>query len=54
MADSSKIGRRGFAKIFDVDGVSDVVTDDGADPAGLDELRRLGPRVHVVPVPPAR
>ena len=54
VADSSKIGRRGFAKIFDVDGVSDIVTDDGADPAALDELRRLGPRVHLVEVPPVR
>jgi len=53
VADSSKIGRRGFAKIFDVDAVSDVVTDDAGDPRALDELRRLGPRVHVVEVPRA-
>ena len=51
VADSSKIGKRGFAKIFDVGGVSDIVTDAEARDADVEELRRLGPAVHVVEVP---
>jgi DeoR family transcriptional regulator of aga operon len=49
VADSSKIGKRGFAKICEVAAVSDLITDAGADPADLAELRRRGPRVHVAP-----
>ncbi|GAA4347473.1 DeoR/GlpR family DNA-binding transcription regulator [Angustibacter luteus] len=49
VADSSKIGRRGFAKIGEIATASDIVTDDDASPSELDELRRLGPAVHVVP-----
>src|SRR3954462_7246394 len=49
-ADSSKIGRRGFAKIFDIASVADIVTDEHADPTDVEDLRRLGPRVHVVDV----
>ena len=50
VADSSKIGRRGFAKIAEVRTVHDIVTDSGADPAALAELRRLGPAVHTVEI----
>src|SRR3954454_6401726 len=50
VADSSKIGRRGFAKIGDIAVASDIVTDAGADPEDVEDLRRLGPRVHVVDV----
>lgn len=47
VADSSKIGRRTFAKIVDIGGVSDIVTDTGARPADVSALERLGPTVHV-------
>jgi DeoR family transcriptional regulator of aga operon len=48
VADSSKVGRRGFAKIGDIATASDIVTDSGASAKDIDELGRLGPRVHVV------
>jgi DeoR family transcriptional regulator, aga operon transcriptional repressor len=51
VADSSKVGRRGFARITDIASASDIVTDSGAAPADLAELRRLGPQVHVVQLP---
>jgi DeoR family transcriptional regulator, aga operon transcriptional repressor len=51
VADSSKIGRRGFAKISEIARASDIVTDAAADPEKIAELRRLGPTVHVVDVP---
>src|SRR3954469_24498576 len=51
VADSSKVGRRGFAKIADIAVASDIVTDGGVDPHDVAELRRLGPQVHVVDVP---
>ena len=47
VADSSKIGKRGFAKIVDVAAVSDIVTDSLAAPKDVAELERLGPKVHV-------
>ncbi len=50
VADSSKIGKRGFAKICELGAASDIVTDSHADPADVAELRRRGPQVHVVPV----
>jgi DeoR family transcriptional regulator of aga operon len=48
VADSSKIGHRGFAKIGDIAAASDIVTDSAARPADLADLRRLGPIVHIV------
>jgi DeoR family transcriptional regulator of aga operon len=51
VADSSKLGKRGFAKICDISAASDIVTDAQADPKDVAELRRLGPRVHVVDIP---
>jgi DeoR family transcriptional regulator of aga operon len=51
VADSSKVGKRGFAKIGDIAMASDIVTDAQASPQALAELRRLGPRVHVVDLP---
>lgn len=51
VADSSKIGKRGFAKITDLGAVCDIVTDAEIGSADLAELRRLVPRVHVVAVP---
>jgi DeoR family transcriptional regulator of aga operon len=50
-ADSSKLGRRAFAKICDISAASDIVTDEHADPKAVAELERLGPRVHVVQIP---
>jgi DeoR family transcriptional regulator of aga operon len=50
VADSSKIGRRGFARIGDIATASDIVTDSGAAAKDVAELRRLGPQVHVVDV----
>lgn len=50
VADSSKLGRRGFAKIADIASVTDIVTDDRADPGEIAELRKLGPTLHVVEV----
>jgi DeoR family transcriptional regulator, aga operon transcriptional repressor len=48
VADSSKIGKRGFARIADIGAVSDIVTDNQVDPKDVAELQRLGPQVHVV------
>jgi DeoR family transcriptional regulator of aga operon len=48
IADSSKIGKVTFARISLLSGVSDVITDRGADPEQLDSLRRAGVRVLVV------
>ena len=50
-ADSSKLGRRGFARICEISAASDIVTDSGADRKSVAELERLGPQVHVVDVP---
>jgi DeoR family transcriptional regulator, aga operon transcriptional repressor len=51
VADSSKIGKRGFAKISDISSASDVVTDAEASAEDIEALERLGPTVHVVDVP---
>jgi DeoR family transcriptional regulator of aga operon len=48
IADSSKIGKVTFARISLLSGVSDVITDDGADPEQLAGLRRAGVQVLVV------
>jgi DeoR family transcriptional regulator of aga operon len=48
IADSSKIGRVTFARISLLSGVSDIVTDRGADPAQLEAFRRAGVRVTTV------
>jgi DeoR family transcriptional regulator, aga operon transcriptional repressor len=50
VADSSKIGRRGFAKIGGLDLVSDLITDSLAAPADVEALRSAGLRVHLVEV----
>jgi DeoR family transcriptional regulator of aga operon len=49
VADSSKIGKRGFARICALGAATDIVTDSRADESELAELRRHGPRLHVVP-----
>ena len=48
IADSSKIGRVTFARISLLSGVTDVVTDKGADPEQLEALRDAGPQVVTV------
>jgi DeoR family transcriptional regulator of aga operon len=50
VADSSKIGRRGFAKIGDLDLVGDLITDSSAAPSDVEALRAVGLRVHLVEV----
>jgi DeoR family transcriptional regulator of aga operon len=47
VADSSKIGRRGFARISDLSVVSDLVTDSGASEADVRALRAAGVEVHI-------
>jgi DeoR family transcriptional regulator of aga operon len=47
-ADSSKIGKRTFAKIVDIAAASDIVTDSNAGATDIAALERLGPTVHVV------
>jgi DeoR family transcriptional regulator of aga operon len=53
VADSTKVGRRGFAKIAEIAAVSDIVTDSGVGAHDAQELRRLGPRVHIVDLAPS-
>jgi DeoR family transcriptional regulator of aga operon len=48
IADSSKIGRVTFARISLLSGVTDIITDRGAQPEQLDALRRAGVRVNAV------
>jgi DeoR family transcriptional regulator of aga operon len=50
VADSSKIGKRGFAKITDIATANDIVTDSHVGPDDVAALERLGPTVHVVDV----
>jgi DeoR family transcriptional regulator of aga operon len=50
VADSSKLSRRGFAKIGDLSLVSDLVTDADAADGDLEAFARAGVRVHVVDV----
>jgi DeoR family transcriptional regulator of aga operon len=51
VADSSKIGKRGFAKISEISSAADVVTDSDARPEDIEAIERMGPTVHVVDVP---
>jgi DeoR family transcriptional regulator of aga operon len=48
VTDSTKVGRRAFARISEVAAVSDIVTDKAADPAVVAELERAGVTVHLV------
>ncbi|SEB64082.1 transcriptional regulator, DeoR family [Paramicrobacterium humi] len=48
VADSTKFGEVRLARVADLSEVSDLVTDDGADPQELARIERLGVRVHVV------
>lgn len=42
VASGAKVGRRTFARMFEVEAVDSLITDDSADPAELDVLRRRG------------
>jgi DeoR family transcriptional regulator of aga operon len=50
VADSSKIGRRGFARISELGAVSDLVTDSEATAADITALERAGLQVHVADI----
>ncbi|WP_375490750.1 DeoR/GlpR family DNA-binding transcription regulator [uncultured Jatrophihabitans sp.] len=52
VADASKIGKRGFARIADASAVTDLVTDASAEPGAVRELERLGVRVHLAVAEP--
>ena len=42
LADSSKFGRRGFAKIADIDAIDIIITDSGISPKAVKRLEDLG------------
>jgi len=42
LADSSKFGRRGFAKIADIDAVDIIITDNGISPKNIARIENLG------------
>ena len=42
LADSSKFGRRGFAKIADIDAVDVIITDAGISPKTIKKIEDLG------------
>jgi DeoR family transcriptional regulator of aga operon len=48
VADATKIGRRAFARISEISAVSDIVTDQSADPRAVTDLERAGVTVHLV------
>lgn len=48
VTDSTKVGRRAFARISEISAVSDLVTDAGADPQVVADLERAGVTVHQV------
>ncbi len=50
LADSTKFGRRGFSKIFDLGEVDEIITDSNVQPRFLHELRERGIEVAVVDV----
>lgn len=48
LADSSKLGQVAFAEVAPADKIDALITDDGAEPTVLDEIRAGGIDVHVV------
>jgi DeoR family transcriptional regulator of aga operon len=48
VADSTKIGRRGFARISEIGVVAHLITDTAAGPADIRDLERAGVKVHQV------
>ena len=51
LADATKLEHVAPAFVFGLDGLDVLVTDDAADPATLESLRRAGVEVEAVPVP---
>jgi DeoR family transcriptional regulator of aga operon len=48
VADGSKVGRASFVRICPIDGVDELITDDGADPVALERIREAGVEVSIV------
>ena len=48
VTDSTKVGRRAFARISEISAISDLVTDLDADPQAVADLQRAGVTVHQV------
>ncbi|MGZ4594381.1 MAG: alkaline phosphatase, partial [Actinomycetes bacterium] len=48
VTDSSKVGRRAFANIAAISAVTDLITDDGADPDECRAIQDAGVRVILV------
>jgi DeoR family transcriptional regulator of aga operon len=48
VTDSTKVGRRAFARISEISAISDLVTDLDADPQAVSDLQRAGVVVHQV------
>jgi DeoR family transcriptional regulator, aga operon transcriptional repressor len=48
VADSTKVGRRAFARISEIAAVADVITNSGADPQAVADLEAAGVVVHQV------
>lgn len=51
LADGHKVGVVELARICDLQDIDELITDDGADPALLAEMRAVGVEVTVVPAP---
>jgi DeoR family transcriptional regulator of aga operon len=50
LADSTKFGRRGLSKIFDIEEIDEIITDSNVPPRFLSELRERGIEVTIVDV----
>lgn len=50
VADSTKLGRRTLARLFDIDRVDLLITDSRAEPAVLDDLSAAGVDVRIAQV----
>ena len=48
VSDGSKLERHAFCRICDIASVSALITDSGANPATIQELRALGIEVEIV------
>jgi DeoR family transcriptional regulator of aga operon len=48
LADSTKFGKRGLAKICSLDQINEIITDSGISPAMLNMLEEKGVKVTVV------
>lgn len=48
VSDGSKVGKITLAKMADLTQINDLVTDESADPAALEEITQAGVKVHMV------